>query len=188
MPTSFSRRHWQGMSNPILLRLPNGTTKKVYWLKRDCDVWFSNGWREFAKYSCLDVSHFVVFRYEGNSTFNVIIFGKSALEIEYPSSRSTNEEVEEIDVEIIEEPSPMEGGRSKSPKPSFRTSNKKMKISPKEEQQEDELNWKNKAGFGNSKHVNNGWFYSLSFFLCFFYLVIFLIVAVLLSKVKICSR
>ena len=91
-------RHWEGMSNPVILSLPNGSKNKVFWVNKDGDVWFCNGWKEFAKYSKLDVSHIIVFRYEGNSCFNVIIFGKSDLEIEYPLSRdATDEKVEEID-------------------------------------------------------------------------------------------
>jgi len=91
-------RHWQGMPNPVILSLPNGSKSKVFWLNQDGGVWFCYGWKEFAKYSKLDVSHSVVFRYEGNSCFNVIIFGESGLEIEYPLSRdATNEEVGEID-------------------------------------------------------------------------------------------
>ncbi|KAK7348996.1 hypothetical protein VNO80_23812 [Phaseolus coccineus] len=98
VPTSFVSRHWQGMSNPVILSLPNGTESKVFWLNQDGGVWFCNGWKEFAKYSNMDVSHSIVFRYEGNSCFNVIIFGNSGLEIEYPLSRdATNEEVKEID-------------------------------------------------------------------------------------------
>jgi len=98
VPTSFVSRHWEGMSNPVILSLPNGSKNKVFWVNKDGDVWFCNGWKEFAKYSKLDVSHIIVFRYEGNSCFNVIIFGKSDLEIEYPLSRdATDEKVEEID-------------------------------------------------------------------------------------------
>ncbi|KAL9276062.1 hypothetical protein ACSQ67_026387 [Phaseolus vulgaris] len=98
VPTSFVSRHWQGMPNPVILSLPNGSKSKVFWLNQDGGVWFCYGWKEFAKYSKLDVSHSIVFRYEGNSCFNVIIFGESGLEIEYPLSRdATNEEVGEID-------------------------------------------------------------------------------------------
>ncbi|KAK7348997.1 hypothetical protein VNO80_23813 [Phaseolus coccineus] len=85
------------MSNPVILSLPNGSKSRVFWQNQDGCVWFCNGWKEFRKYSKLDVPHLLVFRYEGNSCFNVIIFG-SALEIEYPLSRdATKEEVEEID-------------------------------------------------------------------------------------------
>ncbi|KAK7310208.1 hypothetical protein RJT34_07565 [Clitoria ternatea] len=87
------------MSNPVSLRLPNGTEWEVDCVERDGDVWFCKGWQEFVKYLSLDVSHFVVFKYEGNSSFRVIVFGKSAMEIEYPSNdKGTNdEEWEEVD-------------------------------------------------------------------------------------------
>ncbi|XP_061367477.1 B3 domain-containing protein At3g18960-like [Gastrolobium bilobum] len=150
VPRSFVRRHWQGISNPVCLRLPNSTEWKVYWMKRDGDVWFRNGWKEFAQYLSLDVSQFVVFRYEENSYFNVIIFDKSALEIKYPSrvADEKSEEVNESDysLKILENCSPFEGKREKTPSPSSQT-RKKMKTNPKEEQGD--------AGFDNAKHMNS---------------------------------
>ncbi|XP_068466199.1 B3 domain-containing transcription factor VRN1-like [Phaseolus vulgaris] len=133
------------MSNPVILSLPNGSKSKVFWQNKDGGVWFCNGWKEFAKYSKLDVSHFIVFRYEGNSCFNVIIFGKSALEIEYPLSRdATNEEVEEID----------EGSDF-----SLKFSEERSKR-PREEAQEEEEESPNKhkkrACSDYSKHKNTG--------------------------------
>nr|KYP41675.1 B3 domain-containing transcription factor VRN1 [Cajanus cajan] len=149
------------MLNPVILSLPNGAKKKVYWLRHDGDVWFCNGWKEFATYSRLEASHFVVFRYEGNSSFNVIIFGKSAVEVEYPLSSDSNEEVEETHGtdKNVEERSSHKGKRKKSPSPLSRTS-KKIQISPKiEVEEEDQLNhWKKKAGLDNSKYIHNGSF------------------------------
>lgn len=158
MPSSFTRRHWQGISNPVILSLPNGTKRKVYWLKDGCDVWFSNGWREFAKKLRLDVSHFVVFRYEGNSCFNVIIFGKSALEVEYPSSHDSNVEVEEINDTDFS----AKFGEDHTSK-----SSKKRKIIPKEEDDDDDdepKHCKKDSGFDYSKQKNGGWFYFLILF------------------------
>ncbi|KAL5162105.1 B3 domain-containing transcription factor VRN1 [Glycine soja] len=149
VPSSFTRRHWQGISNPVILSLPNGTKRKVYWLKDGCDVWFSNGWREFAKKLRLDVSHFVVFRYEGNSCFNVIIFGKSALEVEYPSSHDSNVEVEEINDTDFS----AKFGEDHTSK-----SSKKRKIIPKEEDDDDDepKHCKKDSGFDYSKQKNGG--------------------------------
>ncbi|QCD89181.1 hypothetical protein DEO72_LG4g120 [Vigna unguiculata] len=146
VPTSFVRRHWQGMSNPVTLSLPNGRKNKVYWVNKDGDVWFCNGWKEFAEYSKLDVSHFLVFGYEGNSLFNVIIFGKSGLEIEYPlSNDATNEEVEEI-VEGSEFSAKLSEEGSKRPK---------EEVEEKEQQQSNKHSRK-RACSDYSKHMNNG--------------------------------
>ncbi|XP_027913880.1 B3 domain-containing transcription factor VRN1-like [Vigna unguiculata] len=134
------------MSNPVTLSLPNGRKNKVYWVNKDGDVWFCNGWKEFAEYSKLDVSHFLVFGYEGNSLFNVIIFGKSGLEIEYPlSNDATNEEVEEI-VEGSEFSAKLSEEGSKRPK---------EEVEEKEQQQSNKHSRK-RACSDYSKHMNNG--------------------------------
>ncbi|KAK7308474.1 hypothetical protein VNO77_42081 [Canavalia gladiata] len=148
VPRSFHRRHWQGMGNPVFLRFPNSTEFKVYWMNEDGDILFKNGWREFAESSCLDVSHFVVFRYEGNSRFNVIVFDKSALEIQYPSNKGTNQEEDENDAsdcKIVKECSLPEDKRPKSLSSSSHT-RKKMKINPKEEQEEEIKHEQKKTG------------------------------------------
>ncbi|CAJ2657196.1 unnamed protein product [Trifolium pratense] len=80
VPISFVRRHWKGITNPVTLRLPNLTEKKIFWEKTsDYDVWFCNGWKEFANYLSLSDSQCLVFQYQGNSLFNVIGFGQSGL-------------------------------------------------------------------------------------------------------------
>ncbi|KAK2453690.1 B3 domain-containing transcription factor VRN1 [Trifolium repens] len=140
VPKSFVRRHWKGISNPVTLRLPNSTEKKVSWEKTsDYDVWFCNGWKEFANYLSLGDSQYLVFQYQGNSLFNVIGFGKCGLEIKYPL-RETSEEYEDVEesdcsLKIIEDPSSSRGKRTKSPMPSSKLS-KKMKINPKESKHE----------------------------------------------------
>jgi hypothetical protein len=114
------RRYWKGITNPVTLRLPNLTENNVFWEKTsDYDVWFCNGWKEFANYLSLGDSQFLVFQYKGNSLFNVIGFGKCRLEIKYPL-RETIEEAEESDssLKIIDDPSSSRGKRAKSPSPS----------------------------------------------------------------------
>jgi hypothetical protein len=71
VPISFARRHWKGITNPVILRLPNLTEKKVFWEKTsDYDIWFCNGWKEFANYLSLSDLQILVFRYQGNSLIN----------------------------------------------------------------------------------------------------------------------
>ena len=66
------------------LTIPTGTKWTVKLTKRDGEVWFQNGWREFANCHALTMGSFLVFRYEGNSGFFVLIFDATATEIEYP--------------------------------------------------------------------------------------------------------
>ncbi|CAL0313977.1 unnamed protein product [Lupinus luteus] len=162
VPKVFVKRCWQEITNPVFLRLPNGTERRVYWIKKDGDVWFSNGWKEFAQYLSLEVSQFLVFRYEGKSRFHVIVFGKSALEIKYPIPE--DEEVSndsDYSLKIIDDFDMINCKRHKSPKP-FSQAPKKMKINPKEEHEYYSSHaktrlekWKShNAGLSNAK--NNG--------------------------------
>ncbi|KAE9597110.1 putative transcription factor B3-Domain family [Lupinus albus] len=133
VPKDFVKRCWQDITNPVFLRLPNGTENKVYWTRKNGDVWFSNGWKEFAQYLSLEVSQFLVFRYEGKSLFHVIIFGKRALEIKYPPPE--DEEVSndsDHSLKIVDDFDIINCKRHKSPKP-FSQAPKKMKTNPKEE-------------------------------------------------------
>ena len=65
------------------LTIPNCTKWTVKLTKRDGEVWFQNGWHEFANCHALTVGSLLVFRYEGNSGFSVLIFDAIAIEIEY---------------------------------------------------------------------------------------------------------
>lgn len=155
VPISFVKRYWKGIRNPVTLRFPNMVEKKVSWEKTsENEVMFCNGWKELANYLSLNESQFLVFQYQENSVFNVIVFGRCGLEIKYPS-RETREESEESDssLKIIENPSSSWGKRLKSPAPSMEVC-KKMKINSKE-QKDSKLD------------VNNGWFCSI-IILCFF--------------------
>ncbi|CAL1404551.1 unnamed protein product [Linum trigynum] len=49
------------------------------------DVCFGNhGWARFAQYYSLEYGHSLVFKYLGRSTFFVIIFDRSTMEMDYP--------------------------------------------------------------------------------------------------------
>lgn len=67
-----------------MLKVPSGAMWQVELFKSDDEAWFQNGWQEFADYYCLEHGDLLVFEYEGNSQFTVIIFDPSATEIEYP--------------------------------------------------------------------------------------------------------
>ncbi|XP_058728659.1 B3 domain-containing transcription factor VRN1-like isoform X2 [Vicia villosa] len=120
VPISFVRRYWKGIENPVTLRLPNTIQKKVFWEKTsDYDVFFCNGWKEFANYLSLSESQFLVFQYQESSLFNVIVIDKNGLEIKYPiieiSQESTEIESSKSSLQVNEDPSPIRRlGRPKS--------------------------------------------------------------------------
>ena len=95
---SFVKKYWKGLSNPILLNLPVGVEQKVYWTKRDDDnIWLNKGWKKVVELCCLKYEYLVLFKYNGGSSFEVIMFDKSAHEINYSSLRC-GEETKDCDV------------------------------------------------------------------------------------------
>ncbi|KAF8019541.1 hypothetical protein BT93_G0280 [Corymbia citriodora subsp. variegata] len=87
IPKSFLRRYGKDLSGLVLLKVAGGLTWPVKLEKGDNDVvWLWKGWRKFMDHYSIGHGHLLVFKYEGDSVFRVIIFDKSASEIDYPSS------------------------------------------------------------------------------------------------------
>ncbi|RZB43331.1 B3 domain-containing transcription factor VRN1 [Glycine soja] len=84
IPRSFVNKCWEGISNPVLLLLPNGVEWKVKWKKLDADILLIEDWKEFAEFCSLDKDHLLVFEYLRKSQFLVVIFDQNGLEMEYP--------------------------------------------------------------------------------------------------------
>ncbi|KAE8723352.1 hypothetical protein F3Y22_tig00012493pilonHSYRG00050 [Hibiscus syriacus] len=84
IPRKFVKKYGNGLSDSVLLMVPSGDTWHVELTKSDGVVWLQNGWEEFVAFYSLKNGHFLVFKYEGNDKFIVLIFDMSASEIEYP--------------------------------------------------------------------------------------------------------
>ncbi|KAK4603642.1 hypothetical protein RGQ29_012235 [Quercus rubra] len=125
IPKKFISKYGVDLSNMAFLTVPNGTKWKVKMTKRDGEVWFQNGWCEFASCHALTLGHLLVFRYEGNSHFYVLIFDATATEIDYPLDdqhqvrRMEDVERDDIDnsLEIVDGFMPSRKTREKSPLP-----------------------------------------------------------------------
>ncbi|TYH49057.1 hypothetical protein ES332_D10G110800v1 [Gossypium tomentosum] len=65
-------------------------------------MWLQDGWQNFAEHYSVESGHFLVFRYEGHCHFHVIIFDRTATEIEYPDVND-NEETQKQEVKIKQE-------------------------------------------------------------------------------------
>ncbi|XP_035539099.1 putative B3 domain-containing protein Os03g0621600 isoform X2 [Juglans regia] len=100
IPRRFIRKYGEGLSNVAFLKLPNGAEWKLELTKCDGRVWLQKGWQEFMEYYSLKLGHLLVFRYEGNSHFYILVFDESATEIDYPSSSSLGEG-ENLDGELL---------------------------------------------------------------------------------------
>ncbi|XP_075643395.1 B3 domain-containing transcription factor VRN1-like [Castanea sativa] len=135
IPRNFTRKYGQGLSNSAFLKLPSGAKWNVELTESDGEVWLQKGWPEFAKYYSVKQGHFLVFRYEGNSHFFVLIFDESATEIDYHFNTSHggkgklhNEfiapNIEDIEsysaIEFLGSFPPSPKTRDKSPLPYFR--------------------------------------------------------------------
>ncbi|KAB1204818.1 B3 domain-containing transcription factor VRN1 [Morella rubra] len=138
IPKKFVRKCGEGLSNTTFLKLPTGTKWRVELMKRDGEVWLDKGWREFVEFCSIKSGHFLVFKYEGNSQFYVVVFDGSATEIDYPVNSSVDEEIQvspmeeaesDNSVEIVDHVPTDPKAREKSPLPCPRP-HKMMRTNP----------------------------------------------------------
>lgn len=84
IPTNFMNMHGKDLSDVVYLNVLNGGERRVELSKRNVGAWFEDGWKEFVSFYSIVLGHFILFRYDGNSRFLVVIFDMSACEIDYP--------------------------------------------------------------------------------------------------------
>ncbi|XP_043714421.1 B3 domain-containing protein At4g34400-like [Telopea speciosissima] len=92
IPKEFTRQFAMEIADVAVLKVPSGRKWQVEVKKVDDSVRFQNGLRGFLEYYSISVGHFLVFRYNGNSTFLVLIFNPSACEIDYPTDNDDDRE------------------------------------------------------------------------------------------------
>lgn len=108
IPDKFVQKFGVDLSDMAFLTIPNGRKWKVKLAQHAGGVWFQNGWSEFASSHGVAVGHLLVFKYEGNSQFHVLIFDATATEIDYTLDdeqhvhhRIEDDESDDSSVEII---------------------------------------------------------------------------------------
>ncbi|XP_065871605.1 B3 domain-containing protein At1g49475-like [Euphorbia lathyris] len=84
IPSGFVKKIGNCLSDSITLKVPNGETWEVEISKVGEEVWLGKGWVEFSEHHSLKYGHLLMFKYQGNSQFNVLIFDMSATEVKYP--------------------------------------------------------------------------------------------------------
>ncbi|XP_056175037.1 B3 domain-containing protein Os11g0197600-like [Syzygium oleosum] len=84
IPKKFVRKYGSDLPDLVFLQVASGDAWEVELVRGYGGVWLRRGWPDFAKHYAIEQGHFLVFRYEGGSAFRVVIFDKSASEIEYP--------------------------------------------------------------------------------------------------------
>ncbi|KAF4376850.1 hypothetical protein G4B88_015794 [Cannabis sativa] len=102
IPKTFWVKYCESLSSQAFLKLPRGSTWEVGLTKSsDGNVWMDKGWKAFAQHCSLSRGNNLVFRYEGNCRFNVIIFNKTMVEIDYPFDPNHNVDTkDDISVEV----------------------------------------------------------------------------------------
>ncbi|XVF60029.1 hypothetical protein PTKIN_Ptkin08bG0010000 [Pterospermum kingtungense] len=132
IPEKFIKEYGSGISSPVFLKVPSGSIWQVELTKSNGEIWLQSGWTDFVQHHSLKLHDFVVFQYEGDRLFNVVIFDKSASEIDYPINGQSKgpttikEEHDETCVEIWDNDMPTTKKRKgKSPLPCSRPSRKR---------------------------------------------------------------
>ncbi|KAJ4843265.1 hypothetical protein Tsubulata_009868 [Turnera subulata] len=88
IPKAFIQAHGSSLQSPVQLKTASGSLWEVELKKSGDQVLLEKGWKEFAKHYSLAHGHLLVFEYDGNSGFCVIIFDKTATDTEYPTSNT----------------------------------------------------------------------------------------------------
>ncbi|XP_065859262.1 B3 domain-containing transcription factor VRN1-like [Euphorbia lathyris] len=91
IPRRFVKKYGGYLSSPLILRVPSGQKWKIDLVKSEGDVWMQNGWKEFTDYYSVGYGYVLVFDFDRSvSEFNVTIGDRSATEIDYRCSLSSN--------------------------------------------------------------------------------------------------
>ncbi|XP_026396440.1 B3 domain-containing transcription factor VRN1-like [Papaver somniferum] len=90
IPKEFLKKFGKELSDCATIEVPSGSVWPVGLTKRRGAISFEEGLKEFMEFYSISVGYFLVFRYEGDSTFHVLIFNISATEIEYPMHNFRN--------------------------------------------------------------------------------------------------
>ncbi|KAM5576352.1 B3 domain-containing transcription factor VRN1-like [Rosa sericea] len=103
IPKAFVMKHGKCLAESVLLKVPSGAEWRIGLTRCDGEVWLEKGWPEFAKFYSLDHGYLLVFSCEGDyASFQVQIFSRNTMEIDYPmnSSLGEGEELEDDDVSV----------------------------------------------------------------------------------------
>ncbi|XP_026425061.1 B3 domain-containing transcription factor VRN1-like isoform X1 [Papaver somniferum] len=86
----FTVKYGKELSDHAIIKVPNGGIWHIGLSKAEGVILFENGWPEFMEFYSICVGHVIFFRYDGNSEFQLHIFGIDGTEIDYPSHNNDN--------------------------------------------------------------------------------------------------
>ncbi|EOA32527.1 hypothetical protein CARUB_v10015809mg [Capsella rubella] len=84
IPPKFVKLQGSKFPDVVTLETPVGFKRSIKLKRIGQEIWFHEGWSEFAEAHSIKEGHFLSFEYDENSSFHVIIFNVSASEIDYP--------------------------------------------------------------------------------------------------------
>ncbi|KAL5790799.1 hypothetical protein ACOSQ2_005687 [Xanthoceras sorbifolium] len=99
IPENFVRKFGDELSAAVTLTVPNGRTWHVQLTKDEKKIWLHDGWHDFVKCYSICAGYFLVFKYGKNSSFHVLIFDKTACEVQYEKNLLNPDEMK---IEIMD--------------------------------------------------------------------------------------
>lgn len=88
------------LSDVATLGVPTGDEWQVGLQRAHNKIWFVDGWQQFAEHHSLTHGQFLVFSYQGNSTFHVRIFDFTSCEIDYPCVAQSIKHEEDVEDDV----------------------------------------------------------------------------------------
>ncbi|KAK3195648.1 hypothetical protein Dsin_026958 [Dipteronia sinensis] len=122
IPEKFVRKFGDELSDVATMRLPNGHVWHVKLVKDGKEIWFHDGLHDFVKYHSICAGHFLVFKYEKNSNFHVLLFDTTACEVQYPDyCEELNDEKNSVRRDEMKTDNSVEIMGRRTPNPSLRS-------------------------------------------------------------------
>ncbi|KAL4347030.1 hypothetical protein GQ457_17G003130 [Hibiscus cannabinus] len=83
IPNKFVKKFGGELSSVATLTVPDGRRWLVELWRDNQRIWLDSGWNAFVEYYSISIGYFLVFKYEGNSQFDVSVYNLKASEINY---------------------------------------------------------------------------------------------------------
>ncbi|XP_030513879.1 B3 domain-containing transcription factor VRN1-like isoform X2 [Rhodamnia argentea] len=107
IPKKFARKYGDELSDVVRLVASDSSIWLVELRKHDHRLWFHDGWQRFMEHHSIHSGQFLIFKYEGGSTFHVYIYNLTASWEKNPHNPPGSEEF----ISSKQFPTPMEENR-----------------------------------------------------------------------------
>ncbi|XP_039155882.1 B3 domain-containing transcription factor VRN1-like [Eucalyptus grandis] len=78
IPKKFARKYGDELSDVVRLSASDSSIWLVELRKHGSRLWFHDGWQRFLEHHSIHSGHFLIFKYEGDSTFHVYVYNLTA--------------------------------------------------------------------------------------------------------------